>query len=158
MLRGPVAPFDVVPVTPVDRSSRRTQGGLGIGLTLVRSLVAIHGGRVEARSPGPGGGSEFIVDLPILVGRPVEADRTEPLKPFPPRRILVVDDNGDAAETLGALLAGLGATVSVANSGPAALEILDTFNPDAVLLDIGCRRWTDTRCRAGSGRQPITKA
>ena len=123
--------------TQVDRSSRRTQGGLGIGLTLVRSLVAIHGGRVEVRSPGPGGGSEFIVDLPILVGRPVEADRTEPLKPFPPRRILVVDDNGDAAETLGALLAGLGATVSVANSGPAALEILDTFNPDTVLLDIG---------------------
>jgi signal transduction histidine kinase/ActR/RegA family two-component response regulator len=123
--------------TQVDRSSRRTQGGLGIGLTLVRSLVGIHGGRVEARSAGANAGSEFIVDLPILVGRPVDADRTEALEPFPPRRILVVDDNADAAETLGALLAGLGATVLVVNSGPAALEVLDTFNPDTVLLDLG---------------------
>jgi signal transduction histidine kinase len=125
--------------TQVDRSSRRTQGGLGIGLTLVRSLVTIHGGRVEARSPGPGAGSEFVVDLPILVGRRVKlkTDRTGALTAFPPRRILVVDDNADAAETLGALLAGLGATVSVVNSGRAALDMLETFNPDTVLLDIG---------------------
>jgi len=123
--------------TQVDRSSRRIQGGLGIGLTLVRSLVKIHGGHVEARSAGPGAGSEFIVDLPILIGRQVKADSTETLGRLPPRRILVVDDNSDAGETLGALLAGLGATVSVAHSGPAALEILETFNPDTVLLDIG---------------------
>ena len=123
--------------TQVDRSSRRSQGGLGIGLTLVRSLVTIHGGRVEASSPGPGAGSEFIVDLPILLGRRIPAHKARSLGKFPPKRILVVDDNRDAAETLGALLSGLGATVSVADSGPAALEILKTFQPEAVLLDIG---------------------
>lgn len=123
--------------TQVDRSSRRSQGGLGIGLTLVRSLVAIHGGRVEARSAGLGAGSEFIVDLPILIGRRVRTHNARSLAPFPPRRILIVDDNRDAGETLGALLTGLGATVSVADSGPAALELLETFQPDAVLMDIG---------------------
>ena len=123
--------------TQVDRSSRRSQGGLGIGLTLVRSLVTVHGGRVEARSAGPGAGSEFIVDLPVVVGRRVRSHRATSLGKFPPSRILVVDDNRDAAETLGALLSGLGATVSVADSGPAALEILETFQADAVLLDIG---------------------
>ena len=92
--------------TQVDRSSRRSQGGLGIGLTLVRSLVSLHGGRVEARSPGPGAGSEFIVDLPILVGRRIRAHKAKSLGKFPPKRILVVDDNRDAAETLGALLSG----------------------------------------------------
>ena len=123
--------------TQVDRSNRRSQGGLGIGLTLVRSLVTLHGGQVEARSPGPGAGSEFIVDLPILIGRRVRTHKAKSLAKFPARRILVVDDNRDAAETLGALLTGLGATVSVADSGLAALEILKTFQADAVLLDIG---------------------
>jgi signal transduction histidine kinase/CheY-like chemotaxis protein len=123
--------------TQVDRSSRRSQGGLGIGLTLVRSLVTLHGGRVEARSPGPGAGSEFIVDLPILIGRQVRTLTARSLGKIPSTRILVVDDNRDAAETLGALLSELGAIVSVADSGLAALEILETFQPDAVLLDIG---------------------
>jgi signal transduction histidine kinase/ActR/RegA family two-component response regulator len=123
--------------TQVDRSSRRSQGGLGIGLTLVRSLVTIHGGRVEARSAGLGAGSEFIVDLPIRIGRRVRTHEAESLAAFPPRRILVVDDNRDAGQTLGALLSRLGATVSVADSGPTALEMVKTFQPDAVLLDIG---------------------
>jgi signal transduction histidine kinase/CheY-like chemotaxis protein len=123
--------------TQVDRSNRRTQGGLGIGLTLARSLVTMHGGRVEARSQGLGAGSEFCVDLPLLKGLPPVTQKVETPRPFPSQRILVVDDNYDAAETLGALLAALGATVSVANGGHAALEVLDTFNPDAVLLDIG---------------------
>jgi signal transduction histidine kinase/ActR/RegA family two-component response regulator len=121
----------------VDRSNRRTQGGLGIGLTLVRSLVSMHGGRVEARSAGVGQGSEFIVDLPVLVGSATSADRRRPPGRFPPRRILVVDDNYDAAATLGDLLTVLGATVLVVNSGRAALDSLDTFHPDSVLLDIG---------------------
>ena len=123
--------------TQVDRSNRRSQGGLGIGLTLVKSLVTMHGGRVEARSPGPRAGSEFIVELPILTGRQIKARKTEPLKAFPPRRILVVDDNRDAGETLGALLSNLGATVSVVDNGFTALEVLETFKPDTVLLDIG---------------------
>jgi signal transduction histidine kinase/ActR/RegA family two-component response regulator len=123
--------------TQVDRSNRRSQGGLGIGLTLVRSLVTLHGGRVEARSPGSGAGSEFIVDLPILIGRRIRTHTAKSLGRIPPKRILLVDDNRDAGETLGALLSELGATVSLADSGPAALEMLRTFQPDAVLLDIG---------------------
>ena len=123
--------------TQIDRSNRRTQGGLGIGLTLVRSLVTMHGGRVEARSAGLGAGSEFVVELPLLVGRRAKVDSKEPPRKFPPRRILVVDDNCDAAETLGDLLAALGATVAIAQSGRAALDLLGSFNPDAVLLDIG---------------------
>jgi two-component system, sensor histidine kinase len=123
--------------TQVDRSNRRTQGGLGIGLTLVRSIVAMHGGRVEARSGGPGTGSEFVVHLPVLAKRRVHAEAAAPLEKLPPRRILVVDDNRDAADTLGALLSALGATVSVVHSGEAALATLDEFAPDTVLLDIG---------------------
>ncbi len=121
----------------VDRSSRRAQGGLGIGLTLVRSLVAMHGGRVEARSEGPGTGSEFIVHLPVLAESKAQIDKSPPPATIPPLRILVVDDNHDAAETLGALLAKLGGTVSVVHSGRAALEVIEEFRPDAVLLDIG---------------------
>jgi two-component system, sensor histidine kinase len=123
--------------TQVDRLDRRAQGGLGIGLTLVRSLVALHGGRVEARSAGLGSGSEFVVELPIAEGRPAVRQGPAEPRPLPPRRILVVDDNPDAADTLGALLSALGATVSVVHSGREALASLDSFGPDAVLLDIG---------------------
>jgi CheY-like chemotaxis protein len=121
----------------VDRANRRAQGGLGIGLTLVRSLVAMHGGSVQARSEGLGKGSEFLVELPISDGVPVEADASVPLGPFPPRRILVVDDNRDAAETLGALLRALGATVEVAHGARPAFDLMKRFNPDVILLDIG---------------------
>jgi len=123
--------------TQVDRSNRHAQGGLGIGLTLVRSLVSMHGGRVEAQSAGLGCGSEFVVELPI-VAEPA-ASSTESVAPrvFPRRRILIVDDNSDAADTLGELLTALGATVSVAHSGHDALDALESFDPDSVLLDIG---------------------
>jgi signal transduction histidine kinase len=123
----------------VNRSSRGAQGGLGIGLTLVRSLAEMHGGRVEARSGGPGKGSEFVVELPLLeLEAPIaEPDAAAAPEPFPKRRILVVDDNPDACDTLGALLEALGATVAVAHDGRSALDKLDEFAPDAVLLDIG---------------------
>ena len=121
----------------VDRSQRRAQGGLGIGLTLVQSLVSMHGGTVEAQSDGANAGSEFTVRLPGVA----EDARTMASTPvpgqFPPCRILVVDDNSDAADTLNMLLTELGATVAVANSGPEALQTIDSFEPDAVLLDIG---------------------
>jgi two-component system, sensor histidine kinase len=130
------AVFDMF--TQVDRSNRRLQGGLGIGLTLVRSLVEMHDGRVSASSEGPGAGSEFVVELPLLSGRVAPADAVDaPAKRVPPRRILLVDDNVDAADTLGLLLTALGATISVAHNGRAALAALDTFEPDTVLLDIG---------------------
>ena len=129
------AVFDMF--TQVDRSSRRSQGGLGIGLTLVRSLVAMHDGTVEARSAGPGQGSEFIVRLPVVAEERRVQKLPADLEDLPARRVLVVDDNADAAETLGMLLSRLGATVCVCHSGLEALEVVDTFNPDAVLLDIG---------------------
>jgi CheY-like chemotaxis protein len=123
--------------TQVDRANRRAQGGLGIGLTLVRSLVALHGGRVEARSAGLGKGSEFVVELPTLeVHRRPTQNAEAPIR-LPPRRVLVVDDNRDAADSLGVLLAALGATVSIAHSGEEALASLDAFKPDVALLDLG---------------------
>lgn len=123
--------------TQVDRGHQRTQGGLGIGLALVRSLVTMHGGLVEARSGGVGAGSEFVVELPLPAGARIEADRAAPAPQLPPRRILVVDDNADAGEMLRVLLTVLGATVTTARDGRSALACLDSFEPDTVLLDIG---------------------
>ena len=123
--------------TQVDRSNRLAQGGLGIGLTLVRSLVAMHGGTVEARSEGVGTGSEFVVVLPAAATPAERTAESQAPGHFPDRRILIVDDNRDAADTLGELLRTLGATITVAHSGRAALDVLDSFEPEAVLLDIG---------------------
>ena len=121
----------------VDRSTRRSQGGLGIGLTLVKSLVAMHGGSVEARSEGPGLGSEFIVRLPLLEESAMPAETTRRITPLPQRRILIVDDSRDGGESLAMLLRVLGAEVALAHSGRHALECVNSFQPDVVLLDIG---------------------
>jgi signal transduction histidine kinase/CheY-like chemotaxis protein len=121
----------------VDRSNRRAQGGLGIGLTLVRTLVDLHGGRVEALSDGLGTGSTFVVTLPLLDDVVADAGAGVSPRAFPSRRILVVDDNRDAADTLASVLTALGAVVSIAYDGPSGLDRLDRFAPDAVLLDIG---------------------
>ena len=122
----------------LDRSSERSQGGLGIGLTLVKRLVEMHGGTVEARSEGPGRGSEFSIRLP-LVGRQKrrveEGIRQTPEGPS--RRILVVDDNVDAAESLSMMLQLNGHEVCTAHDGPGAIEQAATFVPDVALLDIG---------------------
>jgi len=123
--------------TQVSRSDRRTQGGLGIGLTLVRSLVALHGGSVTASSEGPGYGSTFEVRLPLEVAQAPSRSATNGHKRFAGRRVLVVDDNQDAIETLQTLLESLGATVAVAGNGREALVQFERFGPDAVLLDIG---------------------
>ena len=120
------------------------QGGLGIGLSLVRTLVEMHGGSIAARSEGPGTGSEFVVRLPVLAAAPeAEAPRpgpspgARPSRP-PRRRILVVDDNVDAAKSLARLLARLyGQEVRVAHDGPEALAVAEEFRPEVVLLDIG---------------------
>ena len=113
----------------VDRSTRRSQGGLGIGLTLVRSLVGMHGGSVEARSEGPGLGSEFIVRLPLLAEAELPGEASRRIQPLPSRRILIVDDSRDGGESLAMLLRVLGAEVSLAHSGRAALDCIEQLPP-----------------------------
>jgi PAS domain S-box-containing protein len=122
------------------RGLDRAQGGLGIGLTLVQKLVTLHGGSVEALSDGPGMGSEFVVRLPTLRRAATDTTAAGPCPaPAPPgqARILVVDDNIDAAETLATLLRLSGHDVRTAYDGLAALETTSRFNPEIVLLDIG---------------------
>ncbi|WP_435021886.1 ATP-binding protein [Tundrisphaera sp. TA3] len=126
--------------TQVDRSLERAQGGLGIGLTLVRRIVEKHGGSIEARSQGPGRGSEFVVRLPIVIDR--GGDPSAPAGRIPeslpaPRRILVVDDNLDAARTLGRLLKLMGHAFRLAHDGGQAVEVAGSYRPEILLLDIG---------------------
>jgi CheY-like chemotaxis protein len=122
-----------------EATPERTHGGLGIGLALVRSLVEMHGGQVEAHSAGPGSGSEFVVRLPLAGQQTKRADAGVPAARKIPGmpRVLVVDDNRDAANTLAALLQVLGAEVRVTHNGPAALDALGGFLPAAVFLDLG---------------------
>ena len=120
----------------------RSQGGLGIGLTLVKQLVAMHGGTVEARSAGLGKGSEFVVRLPVdRASLPADtaAPRGEP-KPVPSRRVLVVDDNVDSALSLSTLLSLSGHTTVTVHDGATAIEAVKKHRPDVVLLDIGMPR------------------
>ncbi len=128
--------------TQVDRALEKTTGGLGIGLSLVKGLVEAHGGAVEARSEGDGRGSEFIVRLPIAVPEMTvaAAPPAARLDPGRPLRVLVVDDNGDAAETLGQLLELLGHTTRTANDGEEGVAVAEEFRPDVVLMDIGMPR------------------
>jgi len=124
----------------IERHAGHAQGGLGIGLTLVKSLVEMHGGSVEASSAGVGQGSEFVVRLPLAQTEwSIAVPKTAISAPvaFAPKRVLVVDDNRDAAESLGMLLKTLGATVHVVYSGADALEALESHQPAVVLLDIG---------------------
>jgi PAS domain S-box-containing protein len=118
----------------------RSQGGLGIGLTLVRSLTELHGGRVDAHSAGPGQGSRFTVSMPLSHGALRDVQRTPdgslPLRGGR-RRVLLVDDNRDAAEMLAELLRTAGHEVMVAFDGPSALGTAGGFRPDIALLDIG---------------------
>ncbi len=126
--------------TQVDRHSHRSQGGLGIGLTLVKRLVELHGGSIEAQSRGLGQGSEFIVRLPVVTDRAVaasEAIKRESISNGTALRILVVDDNEDGAHSLGTLLKHMGNDVRIAHDGLAAVEAAEVFRPAVVLLDIG---------------------
>ncbi|HEX8013106.1 MAG TPA: MASE1 domain-containing protein [Casimicrobiaceae bacterium] len=122
-----------------DRSLDRTEGGLGVGLTLVRRLTEMHGGSVAAFSAGPGDGSEFVVRLPLALGELAPATVAPAAQPRPPvrRRLLVVDDNRDFANTLSMLLETFGHEVRTVYDGRAAVPTATDYRPDAVLLDIG---------------------
>jgi signal transduction histidine kinase len=129
------------------RSIERSHGGLGIGLTLVRSLVEMQDGSVEAKSAGPGRGSTFTVRLPLAslqgdIGLAEAEERT----PLAPARVLVADDNRDAAAMLTAYLEAMGCEVATAYDGRAALEIAERFRPDVALLDLGMPRLTGLEC------------
>jgi signal transduction histidine kinase len=125
------------------QTPERSHGGLGLGLSIVKSLVMLHGGTVAARSDGPGRGSEFVVSLPAS---PAEAqiwpsteiiDLATGRDRAARRRVLIVDDNEDAASSLADALQELGHAVRTAHDGPTALAALETFSPDVAFLDIG---------------------
>ena len=124
--------------TQAERSLDRSQGGLGVGLCLVKRLVEMHGGRVEISSV-LGTGSEFVVRLPVMTTPELPPSTTEDTaEPTGPSlRVLVVDDNMDAAQSLGLLLEASGHHVRTAYDGPTALEVAFEFRPNIVLLDIG---------------------
>jgi CheY-like chemotaxis protein len=136
-------PTDMLPYvfdmfTQVGRTIEQSRGGLGIGLTLVRSLVEMHGGAVHAESPGPGQGSTFVIDLPLAATVEVRAaDDAPPAAAATGLRILVVDDNVDAAETLAMLLELRGNQIHIAHDGIAAVAAATAFRPQLVFLDIG---------------------
>jgi PAS domain S-box-containing protein len=116
----------------------RSQGGLGIGLALVRGLAELHGGTVAAFSNGPGAGSEFVIRLPLSSSADAPADSTEPDKPpAAGLRIVIVDDNADAADSLAMVLELEGHQVRTASDGVAGLAVIAEFAPQAVILDIG---------------------
>ncbi len=131
----------------VDPAQDRSRGGLGIGLTLVHRLVEMHGGTVEARSDGPGKGSEFIVRLPPAAAQAAAAAGEQAAESAPPaaprlRRILVVDDNHDSADSLSQLLSLLGYESAAAYDGLSAIDLIPGFRPDVVLLDLGMPKLT----------------
>ncbi|HEX5046250.1 MAG TPA: PAS domain S-box protein [Gammaproteobacteria bacterium] len=145
--------------TQVGRTHQRTQGGLGIGLTLVRSLVELHGGSVQAWSEGPGKGSEFVVRLPVASEQTAPGDQDAGLpQAVTPRRILVVDDNQDSADSLSILLGLLGADVRAVHDGAGALAALDSFRPDVMLLDIGMPGMDGYELAREARRRPRGKA
>jgi PAS domain S-box-containing protein len=123
-----------------NRSLDRSEGGLGIGLTLVREIVRLHGGKVSATSDGPGRGSRFEVRLPLCEpeARNEAAAAAQPARTAPAgRRVLVVDDNRDAADSLAMLLRAIGNDVQTAHDGGEALRIAESWPPEYALLDIG---------------------
>ena len=150
--------------TQVDQELDRSPGGLGIGLSLVRELVELHGGNVEAQSAGRGRGSEFIVRLPIATPPPHQENGATDLdaaRSPGARRVLVVDDNQDTATSLATLVELLGNETKTAFDGLEALATAESFRPDVVLLDIGmpkldglevCRR---IRARPWSGKTVV---
>jgi signal transduction histidine kinase len=146
----------------VDRSLAQSQGGLGIGLSLVRGLVEMHGGVVEARSEGLGRGSEFVVRLPVVVEASVPPKagwQGEQPIPRSSLRILVVDDNRDGADSLSEMLRIMGNDTRTAYDGLEGVELAEAFRPDVILLDIGLPKLNGhdacRRIRERAGGRPL---
>jgi CheY-like chemotaxis protein len=133
--------FDIF--TQVDRSLEKSQGGLGIGLSIAKRLVEMHGGSIQVASGGHRQGSEFLVRLPAkgerIFGSGAE-ERPSAVAAGPRHRILVADDNPDSASTLSLMLEVMGNEVRTARDGEEAVEVARAFRPDAILLDIGMPR------------------
>jgi signal transduction histidine kinase/ActR/RegA family two-component response regulator len=126
--------------TQVERSLEKAQGGLGIGLCLVKRLVEMHGGSIEAKSDGPGRGSEFVVRLPVVFGERGAKEASRPGEPAVAKsllRILIVDDNRDGADSLGMMLRIMGNDTRTAYDGRDGLQVAGEYRPDVILLDIG---------------------
>lgn len=146
----------------VDRSLERSQGGLGIGLTLVRRLVEMHGGSVEAKSKGPGHGSEFTVHLPLATepskrGTDGKSEQTTPKYSL---RILIVDDNRDGADSLALMLKIIGNSTHTGYDGEEGVQLAEKLRPDVILFDIGLPKLNGYEaCRKireqGWGHQPV---
>ncbi len=123
--------------TQIDVGPERREGGLGIGLSLVRRLVELHGGSISAASPGVGRGSEFVVRLPALAGPPPGPAPAGAASPPQRRHVLIIEDNGDARESLAMLLRILGHRVDVAEDGPDGADAALALRPQVALIDIG---------------------
>ncbi len=136
-------PFVFEMFSQADQSLERSAGGLGIGLALVKGVTEMHGGSVTASSEGHGKGSTFVVRLPALEDLQEPVVSAEPghhARPGARRRVLVADDNADAAEMIALMLGSLGDEVALANDGLEALAVAERFRPEFVLLDIGMPR------------------
>ncbi|MGZ8488774.1 MAG: hybrid sensor histidine kinase/response regulator, partial [Candidatus Binatia bacterium] len=147
----------------VDRSFTRSEGGLGLGLTLVHRLVELHGGKVEVRSEGMNRGSEFIVQLPVTAHRPVndgllQEQINQSTLPVRSRRILVADDFPQSAETLARLLEKDGNEVQIAKDGVAAVEAAAEFLPDIILMDLAMPRLDGYQAANRIRQQPWGKS
>jgi CheY-like chemotaxis protein len=126
------------PFLQIEHKESRAHGGLGLGLALARSVIELHGGTISAESDGRGRGSRFTVRLPAAAGANIASEMSqESVSATAPLRVLVVDDNTDAAESLHMLLEAMGHAARIANDGIAALDMFAADKPDLVILDIG---------------------
>ncbi len=135
----------------------RTEGGMGVGLSVVRSLVQMHDGKVAAFSAGPGRGSTFVVSLPLAPAPAVVLPATRGSPRPVGKRVVVIEDNPDGAEMLSLLLEHAGYEVFSAGDGRSGVELIERVSPQAALVDIGLPVMDGSRSRAGSARARPTK-
>ncbi|MFB3819616.1 MAG: PAS domain S-box protein [Candidatus Methylomirabilales bacterium] len=147
------------PFSQVDVARDQGQGGLGLGLALVKGLIELHGGEVAAASPGPDQGSTFTLRLPVAPPGQAEGETAvEQQAAGPARRILVIEDKPDAAESMRLLLEAFGHHVAVAHTGQAGVDLAREFHPEVVLCDIGLPRGMDGYAVARALRQDASRA